>query len=230
MISGPRNVSTALMRSFEARPDTEVVDEPLYAAYLARTGLQHPGLEDILASQPTGYREALDALRGEVRGLQYEKHMAHHLLDTDDLRWLEHCRVGLLLRHPRAVVASYARVREDPVPEDLGFLQQLRVLEALRARGRAPVVVNSERLLQDPPKILRRLCEAWDIPWTEAMLRWSAGPRESDGVWAPHWYASVEASTGFGPPSRIKPEVPRHLEPVVDALMPAYEAMLPLAL
>ena len=229
MISGPRNVSTALMRSFEARPDTEVVDEPLYAAYLARTGLEHPGREDILASQPVDYRQALQALAAGTGALKYEKHMAHHLLESDDLRWLEHCRVGLLLRHPRAVVASYARVREDPVPEDLGFLQQLRVLEALRALGRAPVVVHSERLLQDPPNILRRLCEAWDIPWTEAMLRWSAGPRQSDGVWAPHWYASVEASTGFGPPSATEPMVPRRLESVVDALMPAYEAMLPLA-
>ncbi|TNE86311.1 MAG: HAD family hydrolase [Deltaproteobacteria bacterium] len=230
MISGPRNLSTALMRSFEARGDCAVVDEPLYAAYLARTGLDHPGREAILASQPTDYDDALAALaeRGASR-FQYEKHMAHHLHPDDNLDWLDDCAVGLLIRHPAAVIASYARVREAPTAEDVGFPQQLAVLEHMRARGREPVVVHAARILEDPVTTLSRVCEGLGMPWTEAMLSWPPGPRDSDGVWAPHWYASVEESTGFGPPRSEHAEVPPELEDVVDACMPAWRALAPLA-
>jgi hypothetical protein len=232
MISGPRNLSTAMMRSFGSRPDCQVVDEPLYAAYLARTGLRHPAREAILASQSTDYQSALGALAGAEgeAALQYEKHMAHHLAPEDDLAWLRDCRVALLLRDPRAVIASYARVREQPTPEDVGFPQQLAVLEHLRARGREPVVVRADRILADPTTVLAGLCEALEIPWTEAMLAWEPGLRTTDGVWAPHWYASVIASTGFGPPRSASTEVPAELAPVVEACMPAWEALAPLAL
>ncbi|MCO4746748.1 MAG: HAD family hydrolase [Proteobacteria bacterium] len=231
MISGPRNLSTALMRSFEGRGDCTVVDEPLYAAYLARTGLEHPGRDAILASQPNGYEQALAGLKGQGRQpLQYEKHMAQHLTEGDDLRWLDDCEVGLLIRHPAAVTASYARVREQPRPEDLGFLQQLRVLRRLQERGRTPVVVHSARLLEDPSRVLKALCEGLGIAYTDHMLSWPAGPRSSDGVWAPHWYASVEASTGFGPARVEEVKVPAALQPIVDALRPAYDALLPLAI
>lgn len=231
MISGPRNLSTALMRSFEARGDCRVVDEPLYAAYLARTGLVHPARDAILASQPNDYGEALRALqRPRSAALQYEKHMAQHLASDDDLAWLEDCAVALLIRDPAAVATSYARVREQPTAEDLGFPQQLRVYQALSALGREPAVVHSARLLEDPPAVLSALCEKLDVPWTDRMLSWPAGPSEADGVWAPHWYASVEASTGFGAPRTERVDVPARLDAVVERCRPAYEALRPLAL
>ena len=43
MWSGPRNISTAMMRSFENREDTFVIDEPFYAFYLSHSGFNHPG-------------------------------------------------------------------------------------------------------------------------------------------------------------------------------------------
>lgn len=219
--SGPRNVSTALMRSWEARGDCAVVDEPLYAAFLAVTGKQHPGRDEILASQPTDPRDALRALREARpdRPLQYEKHMAHHWQRGWDWADIGQARHVLLIRDPGRVVASYARVREDPLPEDLGLEQQVALLEHL---GGEVAVVDGDELLADPPGVLRALCGALGVAWSDRMLSWPAGRRATDGVWAPHWYGRVEASTGFTPPDPGPPEVPARLTGLVDALRPAY--------
>lgn len=223
--SGPRNVSTALMRSFEARGDCAVVDEPLYAAYLAATHKDHPGREAILASQPTDPQEAWARLREPPAALRYEKHMAHHWLPAHDLGWIGAAAHLLLIRDPARVVASYARVREDPLPEDLGLLQQRDLCDRLRARGDVVVVVDGDALLAEPGAALQRLCGSLGIPWTERMLAWPPGRRATDGVWAPHWYAAVEASTGFAPPRTEPAEVPPRLRWVVDAVRPAYDAL-----
>jgi hypothetical protein len=224
--SGPRNVSTALMRSFEARGDCEVVDEPLYAAFLAATGKDHPGRDEILRSQPTDPRQALALLRiPPAKPHRYEKHMAHHWRPEWDWSELGEARHVLLIRDPERVVASYARVRERPLPEDLGLDQQIALRAHLRARGEPIVVVDGDELLADPPARLRRLCDALGIGFTDRMLRWEAGRRPTDGVWAPYWYAGVEASTGFQPPRAEPASVPDELRWVVDALRPAYEAL-----
>ncbi len=113
MWSGPRNISTALMRSFEARPDTVVVDEPLYAHYLAVTGIDHPGREHIMASQPTRWQEVAAGLTGPLPGdpaVHYQKHMAHHLLPGVGRDWLGGLTHAFLIRDPAHVVASYSRV------------------------------------------------------------------------------------------------------------------------
>ncbi|MEZ4239996.1 MAG: HAD family hydrolase [Myxococcota bacterium] len=220
--SGPRNVSTALMRSFEARGDCAVVDEPLYAAFLAATGKLHPGREEILAVQPQDPGDALRVLREARPGtpLQYEKHMAHHWQPGWDWAAVGPARHVLLIRSPARVVASYARVREDPLPEDLGLDQQVALLAHL---GGDAVVVDGDALLADPPGELRALCEALGIGFTERMLRWPAGRRATDGVWAPHWYARVEASTGFAAPEPPA-EVPARLQWLVAALQPPTSA------
>ena len=227
MWSGPRNLSTALMRSFEARGDCVVVDEPLYAAYLAATGLEHPGREDVLASQPTDWREVAAALDGPVgagAAVLYVKHMAHHLLPDVGRAWLRGWRHAFLVRDPAAVVVSLAKVLPyPPTLEDTGLPQQLE----LRRRFGGPVV-DADDVLRDAAATLARLCGELEIPWTERMLRWDAGRRESDGVWAPHWYAAVEASTGFGPapPAHAPPtDVPPPLQPLVDACRPLYDAL-----
>jgi hypothetical protein len=222
MWSGPRNLSTALMRSFGARADTTVVDEPLYAAYLAATGLDHPGRDEVLRSQPTHWAEVADALtRARTdKPIQYQKHMAHHLLPHMGRAWLADVSNAYLIRDPEHVVASYAKVRAAPTLDDLGYPQQL---EIFRAHG-GPVV-DAADLLKDPPAILRRLCAHLGIPYDDRMLRWPPGRRDTDGVWAPHWYGSVEASTGFTPYDPRPADVPDHLRQLVDRARPYYDEL-----
>ena len=226
MWSGPRNLSTALMRAFEARGACAVADEPLYAAYLARTGLEHPGREAVLASQPTDWRVVAAQLRGAApAGARevYAKHMAHHLTPDVERGWLAGFRHAFLVRDPAAVVVSLAKVLPyAPRLEDTGLPQQVELLE----RFGGPVV-DAADVLRDPAGTLAGLCAGLGIPWTERMLSWAPGPRATDGVWASHWYAAVEASTGFaGPPAGADPvAVPPALEPLVDACRPLYERL-----
>ncbi|HVQ95992.1 MAG TPA: hypothetical protein VMU51_33520 [Mycobacteriales bacterium] len=220
MWSGPRNVSTALMRSFGARPDTLVVDEPLYAHYLATTGLDHPARDEVLASQPTDWPAVAAALTGPLPsgvGVHYQKHMAHHLLPDVGRDWLARLSHAFLIRAPAQVVTSYAKVRGEPTLEDLGYPQQV---ELFRRYG-GPVV-DAADLLRDPAGVLRRLCAAVGIGYDPAMLSWPPGPRDTDGVWAPHWYAAAESSTGFAPYAAGPVDVPPRLAPLVAAAEPYY--------
>lgn len=237
MWSGPRNISTALMRAFENRSDCMVWDEPLYAHYLKETGLAHPMAEEIVAAYDSDWRSVLArCCQGDTGGAAvfYQKHMTHHLLPgmeaggaLDMLDRLTNC---FLIRDPERVVASYARKREQVTLEDLGFPQQQRLFETVCERdGRAPPVIDSDDLLRDPEGLLRALCAAVDLDFDPAMLRWPAGRRASDGLWAAHWYASVEASTGFAPPGPAAP-VPEELRPLVDAARPCCEALRPFRL
>jgi len=206
MWSGPRNISTAMMRSFGARLDTAVVDEPFYAAYLAGSGSLHPMRAEVLASQPQDWREVVAALLGPVPGgrpIYYQKLMTHHMLESFGRDWLGSVRNAFLIRDPQAVLNSYVRIRErgNPTLADLGFVQQQELFERVADRlGAAPPVVEGADILADPPRMLARLCAALEIPYAEAMLSWPSGRRDTDGVWAPAWYASVERSTGFAPP------------------------------
>lgn len=198
MWSGPRNISTALMRSFGARTDSVVVDEPLYAHYLDATGLDHPLRAEVLASQPRHWPDAVaQLLRPPADGVrvQYQKHMTHHLLPHIGFDWMVGLRHAYLIRDPARVIASYARVRTEPTLADLGFEQQAQIF----ARFPGPVV-DADDLLADPPRMLAALCAELDLDFQPSMLTWPPGPRDSDGVWAPQWYASVEASTGFSAP------------------------------
>ena len=220
MWSGPRNISTALMRSFGARPDTLVVDEPLYAHYLAVTGLEHPARDEVLASQPVDWADAVAGLLAPLPAgtrVHYQKHMAHHLLPEVGRDWLGKVSNAFLIRDPAHVVASYAKVRGEPTLTDLGYAQQV---EIFRAYG-GPVV-DAADLLRDPPTVLSGLCAALGIAYDEAMLTWPPGRRETDGVWAPHWYASVERSTGFAPYDPAPAVVPDRLRWLVDAARPYY--------
>jgi len=228
MWSGPRNISTAMMRAWENRRDTVVVDEPLYASYLARTGLEHPGRAEVLAAQPTSLTEVVASLHAPLpRGkrVHYAKHMAHHVDMETDAAWTDDFRNVLLIRDPAEVVASYVRSREACEPEDIGLLQQRWLLDRWDALDYHVPVIDSADFLRDPKAHLRWLCDWLGIAFTDRMLSWPAGPRDSDGVWAPYWYDTVLASTGFEPyrPREV------HLSPrdaaVAEACRPAYEAM-----
>jgi Sulfotransferase domain len=228
MWSGPRNISTAMMRAWENRPDTVVVDEPLYAAYLHRTGLDHPAREEVIAAQPTSMAEVVAGLSAplpEGRTVHYAKHMAHHLDLSLDAAWTDGFRNVLLIRDPGEVVASYVRSREVCEPDDIGLLQQRWLLDRWDALGHDVPVIDSADFLRDPESHLRWLCDWLGIGFTDRMLSWPPGSRESDGVWAPHWYDAVLASTGFEPPRPREVSLSAHDAAVAEACRPAYEAM-----
>lgn len=225
MWSGPRNLSTAMMRSWENRSDTAVLDEPLYAAYLTATGLDHPGRDEIIAAGHAEYEGAIaQCLHHDAAPILYQKHMAHHLLADTDLGWLDDLRNCLLLRDPRRVLASYTKVREAVTLDDIGVPQQLSIAR------RCELVVDSDDFLTDPAAYQREICRRLGVPVNEeliaAMLTWPAGPRSSDGVWAPHWYSAVEASTSFGPaPTNLAPILPAHLQTIADDALEVYEEL-----
>jgi hypothetical protein len=196
MWSGPRNISTALMRSWENRPDCRVVDEPLYAYYLAETGLDHPARDQVIAGGETSWQAVVAELNAPVDGIYYQKHMTHHLIPQLPRDWIGSLTNVLLIRDPAEVVASYVRSRANVVAEDIGLVQQSELYDQL---GGAVPVIDAADFLRDPEGYLRWVCDFIDVDFTEAMLRWPAGPRESDGVWAPYWYDAVLSSTGFEP-------------------------------
>lgn len=216
MWSGPRNISTAMMRSFEARGDCAVSDEPFYAAYLAQSGIDHPMRQETLASMPNDWRVVAQSLVGPVPGgrpIWYQKHMTHHMLPGFGRDWAAGCRNAFLIRDPDAVLASYTQKRPEVALDDLGFVQQWELFEAEAERlGHAPPVIDAADVLADPRRTLAALCAALDIPFTEKMLSWPPGRRASDGAWAPVWYGSVERSTGFAAPPALPPP------PLGDAL------------
>jgi len=229
MWSGPRNISTAMMRSWENRPDTEVIDEPFYAAYLQRTGLDHPGRQEVLASQPTDAAEVVAGLLAPApEGVQvlYSKQMTHHLDMAEDRGWLGELRNVLLIRDPREVVASYVRSREACEPEDIGIWQQVTLADELVDLTDDDVpVIDAADFLRSPEAHLRWLCDWLGIPFTGRMLHWPAGPRRSDGVWAPHWYDAVWASTGFAAYRPREVELSEHDAAVAEACRPAYDLL-----
>jgi len=228
--SCPRTVSTALMRSFGNRPDTAVCDEPLYAHYLASTGRPHPGADEIVAQHESDWRAVARWLTGPVPGgrrVFYQKHMAHHLLDDVERDWLwEIERHFFLIRAPRELLPSLDAVTPRPTLADTGFPQLFELFEAVRARtGVAPPVVDARDLLLAPRAVLVELCAALGLAFDQAMLAWPPGPRASDGVWARHWYASVERSTGFGPYRAKTGPLPQHLAELCEQCARPYETL-----
>lgn len=229
MWSGPRNISTAMMRAFGNRSDCFVTDEPLYAHYLQATGIDHPLRDEVIASQSTDWHEVVRWLSGPVphgRPVWYQKHMTHHLLDEVGRDWLDRVTNCFLLRDPRSVLASYARKREHVTTADIGILQQAAIFDEICERsGLMPPVIDAADVLDDPPAMLIRLCQAVGLAFDERMLSWPPGPRETDGVWAKHWYGNVLESTGFQPPNPPPDELPPELEAIAGECRPAYERM-----
>jgi len=233
MWSGPRNISTALMRSWGARGDCHVSDEPLYAHYLSSIDeekrREHPMYDAVMRSQATDWRDVAAQLTGAVPGgksVWYQKHMAHHLTTGMDWGWIGELTNCFLIRDPAAMITSFIKIIDNPTPHDLGLPQQVELFEWLRERtGATPIVIDSRDVLRDPAEMLARLCERVGVPIDESMLSWEPGPREEDGVWAPHWYASVYQSTGFAPHVEKSEAVPERLLRVYEECNALYEQL-----
>jgi hypothetical protein len=229
MWSGPRNISTAMMRAWENRGDTAVTDEPFYAHYLVETGVEHPGRDDVIATQEIDDARIAAMLIGPIPGgkpIWYQKHMTQHMLPEMPLDWLDHVTNCFLIREPEAVVASFTIQRPDAAAWELGFEQQARLFDHVCDRlGAAPPVIDAADVLKDPRATLGALCAKLGIPFTERMLRWPAGKRSSDGVWAPHWYGAVERSTGFAPYRPCNSKLSDFQQRLADACRPHYERL-----
>jgi len=208
-----------MMRSWGARPDTIVCDEPLYAHYLKRTSLDHPGAAEIIATGPIDLDRVIDSLTNPPAGrstIFYQKHMAHHLFADTDTAWISEMRNGFLIREPAAMLASLIKVLPNADLDATGLPRQVELFRAESERlGTPPPVVDSRDVLEDPEGTLRALCVGFGVPFLRDMLSWERGPRTTDGVWAPHWYASVEASTGFGPYQPKQIDLPARFTPLL---------------
>ena len=228
MWSGPRNISTAMMRAWENRGDCAVSDEPLYAHYLAETQSDHPGRNDVIAAGETDWRKVTDALVGDApddRAIWYQKHMSHHLLPHIAHDWIHALTNAFLIRDPDEVVSSYLRTRDTVTPDDIGIPQERRLFDEIADRnGVASPVIDADEFLRAPEAHLRALCATLGLPFTDRMLAWPAGPRASDGIWAPHWYAAVWKSTGFDKPrDRAEIRLEGEAKRVSDACREDYE-------
>jgi len=229
--SGPRNVSTALMYSFAQRPDTRVVDEPLYAHYLRVTGADHPGRDIVLADQENDGRTVVrDVILGAYdRPVVMFKQMAHHLLELDRA-FLGRCTNVLLTREPAEMLTSLVENVPEPAMRDTGYAAQTQILADLRAMGQDPPVLVAHRILQDPRGVLTRLCARVGIPFDERMLAWEPGARPEDGIWAPYWYANVHRSSGFQPYQKKDTRVPARLAPLLAECQAHYAELAASAL
>ncbi len=218
-----------MMRAWENRDDTAVVDEPLYAHYLVETGATHPGREEIIALQKPDYASVTTTLTGPIpneKPIWYQKHMAQHILPEDSLNWLSNVANCFLIRRPEEVVASFTANRPDAAIWELGFEQQARIFDhACERLGNTPPVLDAADILKNPAGLLRVLCQRLGVAFTERMLHWPAGPRPDDGVWARHWYAAVERSAGFASYRPREPRLTAFQQRLADRCRPYYERL-----
>ncbi|MBC8037378.1 MAG: HAD family hydrolase [Rhizobiales bacterium] len=227
MWSGPRNISTAMMYAFGNRPDCVAWDEPFYAFSLVHHGNDHPMREEIIAANDSDWDALVARCTGPAsKPLFYQKHMTHHMLPGYDRSWITKLSNAFLIRSPERVLASYARKWPDVTLRDIGFVEQAEIFDQVAQHtGKAPPVIDAEDVLEHPHSILTKLCEALRVPFHESMLRWPKGLKPFDGVWAPHWYNAVWASTGFAKPEATAIELPAALAKIADAARPYYEKL-----
>ena len=229
MWSGPRNISTAMMRSWGNRADTAVVDEPFYAFYLERTGKKHPGAHEVIANGETDWRKAVERLTRPIpdgKRILYQKQMTHHLLPEIDRAWIVDLTNCFLIRDPREVILSYIKKNAEPTLEDLGFVQQEKIFDFAHEQiGKPPLVIDARDVLEDPQRTLELLCAAIGVEFDDAMLSWPPGLRNTDGIWAKYWYDEVARSTSFQPYEPKEGVVPDRLRELYQQCRQCYERL-----
>lgn len=230
MWSGPRNISTAMMRAWGNRADTAVIDEPFYTYYLERTGKKHPDASEIIAQGETDWQKIVTSLtKAPIRSgkrIFFQKQMTHHLLPEIDREWILDLTNCFLIRDPREVILSYIKKNPDPDLDDLGFVQQCAIFNFARERANSvPPVVDAKDVLQDPERTLQLLCDAIGVEFDKAMLSWPPGLRETDGIWAKYWYDDVIRSTSFQPYKPREGVPPNSLRDVYERCLGCYEQL-----
>ena len=229
MWSGPRNISTAMMRAWENRADCAVWDEPLYGHYLHKTGIPHPGANDVIANQGIDWQAIVQRCAGEApdpKPIFYQKHMTLHLLPEMDRNWMSALTNCFLIREPERVIASYAAVRSEATLDDIGFMQQAELFNYVAdMTGETPIVIDSREFLMQPEAVLRALCSRLGIEFDNNMLNWPKGKRDSDGVWAKYWYGSVWDSNGFATYQEKPLKLENKQQVIADQARPYYDAV-----
>jgi hypothetical protein len=227
MWAGPRNISTAMMYAWNQRADTTVIDEPMYAHYLRVTALDHPVREMVLAALPRDEEGVLDLIFGgdHATPLLFIKNMAHHLVGLDPA-FIDDMDNFILTRDPARMLPSLARgLGRIPTMQDAAYGDQIEIVERVLDSGRTPIVVDSASVVADPRGTLRSLCGALDVPFDTAMLSWTQGPKDIDGVWGAHWYTRLHATIGFEPASSEDAELPTELTDIYDQCAPLYDRL-----
>ena len=198
--SGPRNISTALMRSWSSRSDTAVIDEPFYAYYLKEKQLKHPMYKEILNTYSTKYENIVKYLITDIpknKKIWYQKHMAHHLINLDNIDWIKKFENCFLIRHPKEVINSYIAKNQLYNVKELGYPQQYEIVKFLRKSGKSFIIIDSKDILTNPENALSKWCEKININFEKSMLNWEKGNHSTDGIWWKHWYENVIQSTSF---------------------------------
>ena len=227
LLSGPRNISTALMYSFSQRPETKVLDEPFYAYYLsnAHLSVQHPAHEAVVNAMPIEIRDVIHHIKKiSENQTVFLKGMAHHILDEKPAYLLDWENI-ILIRNPKKLIVSFSKVIKNPTLNDIGIKKAVALFLFLKKQGKTPLVIDSDTLMVHPENYLRKLCHFLKIPFSNKMLKWEKGGIPEDGVWAKHWYANVHNTTGFKIQQNELPNVPLHLEPLLAEAMPFYEIL-----
>ena len=226
MWSGPRNISTALMRSFENRPDTEVIDEPFYAFFLKHTKIKHPIYNEVIDTYDSSWDKVANRLIGanpNNNNVWYQKLMTHHWVNNESLDWTKNVTNCFLIRDPKKVIKSYLKIHKDINPDLIGLPQQLHIFKYIMSKtNKIPLVISSEDILKNPKLMLEKLCNLLGIPFLEQMLEWPKGPRESDGIWGGYWYKNVVKTTSFAKPLHLEEEFPDDYNALLNECMNYY--------
>lgn len=220
MWSGPRNISTAMMRSWGSRSDTFVIDEPYYAHYLSQNELDHPGREEVIQEGELDSEKVSRGLVNDTKdscSIYYQKHITHHLLDSIDREWMKSVVNCFLIRDPKDMIISYSKVHPDLNMHLLGLEEQNEIFEYVKnIAGEIPPVIDAKDVLMNPRDILGKFCDKIGVIFSEEMLTWARGSRDTDGNWGKYWYKNVVNSTGF---NEYKPK----MEEVPDRYLDLYE-------
>ena len=227
MWSGPRNLSTALMRSFENRNDTKVIDEPFYAYYLKKTELDHPMRNEIINNYPISQQKILNIITSKPKNYKifYQKHMTHHIIKNTRLDWLDKGYNCFLLRHPAKVINSYIKKNSLKNINDIGFKKQYEIFNKIKKNKIKYTVINADTIIKDPNKSIKKLCKILQIKFTKKMLNWPKGKRASDGIWSKVWYKNVELSTTFSSYKKEKYYVPKKYNEIYEESLKYYNEM-----
>ena len=227
LISGPRNISTALMYSFAQHPKVKVVDEPFYAYYLKHTGLDHPGRSEVMESLPSDPHQVLNKLHQlqEQYEVVFIKNMAHHHMGLD-WSYLIPLKNIFLIRNPKQLIASFAQVIYEPTMQDIGLEIEADLFDYVEEYGNySGYVMDSQDILGNPEAGLKSICKKLGLPFDPKMLEWEKGPIPEDGSWAKYWYSNVHNSTGFTKQKTSERPLPERCNALLEEALPYYEKL-----